>query len=435
MTLLLGESAHRRSAGFVFCETRRVPTPAKPPITHEQLERALVGALVQSLAMAPRLDPPPTLDLAVVAFTPTGGAVWANAVINREHPHGLVARIGADASAVQNIMYLADPTDDQRRSIAWQPGADWTRLSGLEILQGSGPARSIAPYPASLVKLMVATGVGLLVDQGQASWDEPWRWGTRRRTVRHWADGMITESRNDDTHALVALLHARGLIQQDGQGLETRNRLHEAFSAVGLATLRLARTRPDGGWLNRDGAGVGHLQMTAWDTARLLWLLLPAVMPSCPRAPWLGEGQGPLLSPSSAAVIWDLLHQQALHEALSSTVAVGLPGWRPGIPARVPDRWVGPDGRVRAADRSWPGDIRPAQEAAQVLFAHKTGTTENYLSDAGWVHSPAADGRSYLVALLSTLGSRHASHPLLATNWCVAELGARIDGWLAEHLG
>lgn len=401
--------------------------------THAELAAAMREAVRISLGEAPRFDPPPTIDLAVVAFPQHAPPVWANVLVTRGHHEGVVARIAPDASAVQDIRYLADPTDEQRRSIAWQPGADWTQLKGLRTLHGNGPFESIAPYPASLIKVMVAVGVGLVVDQGRASWDEAWTWSGRKRTVLQWADGMITESRNDDTSALVALLHARGLIEV--QGSTARNGLHEALSAYGLPTLRLDRTRADGGWLNRDGSGVGHLQMTAWDTVRLLWLMLPAVMPDGPAPPWLHPSQPPLLKADTAAQIWKLLDDQALHEVLSSALSVDLPGWRAGIPAKVPERWVNIDGRVAAADRRWSGDVRRLQAQASVRFAHKTGTTENYVSDAGWVRSLQPGGRRYLVALLSTLGSRHAPSPELATDWCLPALGKRLDDWLAQRLG
>ncbi|MFM8510353.1 MAG: hypothetical protein ACKOCU_08560, partial [Betaproteobacteria bacterium] len=151
--------------------------------------------------------------------------------------------------------------------------------------------------------------------------------------------------------------------------------------------------------------------------------------------PWLPAHTPALLQPQTARVLWQLLDDQALHEVLSSSVSVGMPGWRPGIPAAVPERWVRPDGRVAAADRQWPGDIRAVQAQARVRFAHKTGTTENYASDAGWVRSLRPGGRQYLVAILSTLGSRHAPQAGLATDWCIPDLGARIDAWLADRLG
>ena len=405
------------------------------PFSHAQLAAALREAMRASLEEAPAFDPPPTLDLAVVAFPEGHAPVWANVIVARGHHEGVVARIDDRAGPVEDIRYLVDPTDAQRRSIAWAPGADWTRWPDLQTLHGTGPYRSIAPYPASLIKVMVAVGVGLLIDRGLCAWDEGWTWGDRltpprTRPVRDWCDGMITESRNDDTSALVALLHARGLIRRTDQG-EVHNGLHDAFRDSGLPTLRLAQTRADGGWLNRDGAGVGHLQMTAWDTVRLMWRLLPAP-PSAP--PWLPGHAPALLQPATAAEIWRMLQDQALHEVLSSAVGVGLPGWRPGLPAQVPARWVGPDGRVRAAGQHWPGDVRPLQARAEVTFAHKTGTTENYVSDAGWVQSRRPDGRRYLIALLATLGSRHAPHPLLAAPGCIPALGARVDAWLASRM-
>lgn len=414
--------------------------------THAELASALCECLDASLREAPPFDPSPTIDLAVVAFAHHAPPVWANILVTRGHNSPVVAGISPDASSVRGIRYLVDPTDEQRRSVAWLPGVDWRQLAPLQSLHGSGPVESIAPYPASLIKVMVAVGVGLLIDRDRAQWSEPWAWGNRMQTVLQWAHGMITESRNEDTSALVALLHARGLITQsrstvvkarcDGKAAHTQvNGLHESFLAYGLHTLRLDRTTVDGGWLNRDGSGVGHLQMTAWDTVRLLWLMLPEVMPNCPVPPWLAPNTPTLLQPHTARVLWQLMDEQALHEVLSSSVCVGVPGWRAGIPAQIPERWVRPDGRVAAADRQWPGDTRPLQAQAQVRFAHKTGTTENYASDAGWVRSLNPDGRRYLVAMLSTLGSRHAPHAGLATDWCIPALGARIDAWLAQRLG
>ena len=404
------------------------------PLTHEELSAALREALRASLDEARRFDPPPTLDLAVVAFPHQAPPVWANVLVTRGHHEGVVARIAPDASAVQDIQFLVDPTDATRRSIAWQPGADWTTLPHLKTLQGHGPFRSIAPYPASLIKLMVAVGVALLVDQGRTGWSQPWSWQGRSRPVVNRLHGMITESRNDDTSALVALLHAGGLIRREGQS-ETGNGLHDAFSRLGLHTLRLANTAPDGGWLNRDGAGVGHLQMTAWDTVRLMWVMLHDAG-HVQRAPlWPTAGSLPLLSRSSAQRLWEILDEQALHTVLSSTALAGITGWRRGIPALLPERWIDPQGGVAAAGQRWPADVRPAQRQASVRFAHKTGTTENYLSDAGWVRSMRHGGRSYLIALISTLGSRHAPDPRLSTDWCIAALGARVDDCLSQLLG
>ncbi len=401
-------------------------------LTHDALAEALTTTVAQALAGAPRFDPPPNLDLAVVAFPPSSPPVWANVLFSRDWPRGLVAHIADDAGAVQNVAYFADPTDAGRNSIAWVKGADWTRLTGLQPLAGTGPHQFIAPYPASLIKLMVAVGVAHLVDSGRAAWDEPWTHAAHTCAVADWAEPMITVSDNEATTALVALLHARGLIRRTGSGWDAseRNGLHTLFEQRGLTTLRLARTLANGGWFNRDDAGVGHLQMTAWDTVRLLWLLLPGQ-----DAPWLAPGTTPLLSAASADRLWGWLSDQALHQVLSSTLIAGLPGWQAGIPSRMPARWLGADGGARVGTQTFPPDIRQAQAAAQVSFQHKTGTTASYVADAGLVTRLQPGGRRYLVALTSSLGSRHAPHPDAATDWCVPRIGAALDAWLASHLG
>jgi hypothetical protein len=68
------------------------------------------------------------------------------------------------------------------------------------------------------------------------------------------------------------------------------------------------------------------------------------------------------------------------------------------------------------------------------LFAHKTGTTDNYASDAGFVSGVTAGGRRYLIALTTSLGRRYAPHPLCATDWRIPALGALVDNWLTAHL-
>lgn len=372
----------------------------------------------------------PSLDLAVAAFPATGPAVFANVLFSREHPEGLVAEIGTDAGPVRNIHFLADQLDAQGRSVAWQPHADWQALRWRTLAGQPDQARVVAPYPASLVKLMVLVGVAHQVDQGHARWDQDWTWQGKSRPVRDWAFDMTVISSNDATSALVALLHAVGAIRRE-QGVEVRNEVHALFEAQGLPALRLHNTRPDGGWRNADGAGVGQLQMTAWDGLRLLWLLDHAA----PPAPWLPAGTAPMLRPDSRAVVLHCLGEQGLHSQLSSTLLAGLPGWVPGIPARLPERWLRPDGSAWLdQDQAFPGDLRPANARSEVLFAHKTGNTENYSSDAGIVRGIGASRRHYLIALTSNLGSRYAPHSLASTTWRVPALGAAIDHWLAARL-
>ena len=406
-------------------------------MTHDELAQALLHAVraqhFESTADALRGGSPlahfPSLDLALIAFPANAPPVWANVLFSRERPHGLVAEIDATAGGVRNVRYAADRTDSKLVSDAWLPGADWSRLH-FASLAGEGAHRFVAPYPASLIKVMVAIGVARQVDAGACAWDTPVVHQGRTRAAAAWAEDMIAFSCNDSTSALVALLHARGSIVREG-AREVHNALHDAFAAQGLHTLRLADTQPDGGWGNVAGAGVGHLQMTAWDSARLLWLLDA----DAPPAPWLPRGTPPLVSDASRARIRGWLDDQALHEILSSTALAGVPGWVRGLPAAVPARWIGADGSVIAdAEHAFPADVRPASSRAELHFAHKTGTTENYASDAGIVRGIAPRRRHYIVSLMTNLGTRYTPGALCATTWRLPALGAAIDAALAPWL-
>jgi len=307
----------------------------------------------------------PSIDLAVVAFPRGRPALWANVLFSREHPEGVIADIGTDAGAARNIRYDADLQDDQGDSIAWLPGADWQRLPWRPLRPGDArPLRFVAPYPASLLKLMVAVGIGMAVERGLADWPAA-------------LEPMIVVSDNDATTECVALLHRVKLIDT----------LNQRFAELGLATLQLGGTKPDGGWRNADGSGVGHIHMTAWDTVRLLWLLDRAA----PPPPWLPPGSA-LLNDATRAHLHGVLRRQQLDHVLSSGSLRDVPGWVPGLPDA------------------------PA-------FAHKTGNTQNYAADAGIVDN----GRvHYLVALLTNLGTRYAPHERCATTWRLPMLGAAV---------
>ncbi len=390
-------------------------------ITHTLLAEALLEA-VRAQDFEQLCQPFPSLDLAVVAWPRDGAPVWANVLFSRDFPHGLVAQIDEQAGAVGNIRYLADQTNSQGESHVWRASTDWDRVDWTH-LTGEGTHRFVAPYPASLVKLMVAVGVAQSIDAGRYEWDTPWLYGAKKSSIAQWTESMLVASSNEATNAMVALLHAGGLIEPE------TNNLEKSFAVYGLGTLRLSQTRADGGWRNADGAGVGHLQMTAWDTARLLWLLLPDTAP----APWLPQGMQPLLTPTQADRLWDMLADQGLHGVLSSTALAGVAGWQAGIPAYMPERWLQADGSAMVENYAYPADIRPANAQAQVYFAHKTGTTDNYCSDAGLVTPMAGAGR-YLIAMTSNLGARFAPSPVCSTDWRMARMAASIDGWLRHRL-
>jgi hypothetical protein len=359
----------------------------------------------------------PSLDLAVASFPDGAPPLWANVLFSREHPQGVVAETGADAGALRNVRFASDLRDAAGTSIAWLPDADWSRID-FPPLWGNGALRFVAPYPASLIKLMVAVGAARLVEQGRAAWDEPVAHGGQTRALAAWCEDMIVFSCNEATDAVVARLHRAG-------ALAPHNELEAAFAERGLHTLRLSRTRADGGWRNAAGAGVGALQMTAWDSVRLLWLLDA----DAPPPPWLARSDvPPLLNALSCARLRAWLEDQALHEILSSTTLAGVPGWVPGLPARLPARWIGSDGGVQAGDYRFPPDVRPAARAATRSFAHKTGTTDNYASDAGIVRGERCH---YIVALITSLGRRYAPGEPCATTWRLPALGRAIDALLA----
>ena len=334
----------------------------------------------------------PSIDLAVCAFPVGAAPVFANVLFSREHPQGLVADIGGNAGPVRNIAFLADQQDAEGNSIAWLPGSDWRSMTWLP-LTGSGARRFVAPYPASLLKLMVLVGVARLVDAGRSAWSQPLGYWSQTRPVGDWAFDMMTVSCNTATSALVAHLHAVGALAAG------HNELHDLFESLGLPGLRFANTAPDGGWGNAAGAGVGQLQMTAWDSLRLLWLLDD----QAPPTPWLPADRPPLLAASHDHVM-ACLREQRLQEILSSddsgSAITGIP--------------CGPDG--------------------DVLFAHKTGNTDNYSADAGIVRGIAPAKRHYLVALTSNLGRRYAP-PGCRAPWSLPALGAAVDGVVREVLG
>ena len=356
-----------------------MPGPATPPAATDPPSQALAQALLQAVTELDFGATPdelrggapvqhfPSIDLAVIAFPEGAAPVWANVLFSREHPQGLVAEIDTRAGPVQNIRFDADLQNPKGDSIAWLPDADWRQLP-FQTLHGAG-TRMVAPYPASLLKLMVAVGVGLAID---------WQ------LIRGWPaalEPMIVLSDNDATTELVALLHQVKLMDT----------LNARFASLRLPTLQLNDTRPDGGWRNADGSGVGHIHMTAWDSARLLWLLDA----QAPPPPWLPPGTQ-LLQPATRDHLRGVLQRQQLDQVLSSGGLRGVPGWVGGLPDAP-------------------------------VFAHKTGATQNYIADAGILREARCHG---IVALQANLGQRYAPDPRCVTTWRIPALGAAVHGLL-----
>ena len=353
------------------------PPPRRPPARPDTLAQSLLHAVhAQDFAGTPdswhggaAITHFPSIDLAVALFPQGQPPRFANVLFSREQPQGVIGEIGARGSALRNVRFDRDLQDAKGNSIAWQAGRNWRQLPWQPVTSrkaSPGTLRFVAPYPASLLKLMVAVGVGLALDRGLiADWPAA-------------LEPMIAVSDNDATTELVALLHRVGVIEA----------LHARFAELDLATLQLKDTKPDGGWRNADGSGVGHIHMTAWDTVRLLWLLDA----DAPPAPWLPAGTT-LLQPATRDHLRGVLQRQQLDHVLSSGSLRDVPGWLPGLPDA------------------------PA-------YAHKTGSTDNYASDAGILRT--AGGGHAIVALLSNLGARYAPDPRCATAWRVPALGAAL---------
>ncbi|NCX45126.1 MAG: hypothetical protein EBW74_11940, partial [Betaproteobacteria bacterium] len=400
--------------------------------SHDEVAVMLRDALVKTIEAASpaMLDPFPTIDCSLVLLPASGGirtAAWAQVLIQAGHGESLRGELDPlRATGPHNIRYLADPVNIRKDSIAWLPGANWRQFRELEVLTGSGPHRVIAPYPASVVKLMIAVGVCLLADRKLIDWQDMLEVGSEKHSVEHCCDRMITLSSNEATDTLVALLHQKALIDNSIK----HNDLNQHFKSFDLHGLRLDNTTANGGWRNPDGAGVGQLQMTSWDCVRMLWLILDATGQAGIRPPWLASTNAPdpgqsifpdrkFLSAQSANRFWRWMDDQARHEVLSSGLLAGVPGWVEGIPARLPDRWMNAHQQVQIEGEIFSGFDPSRQQLASVTFAHKTGSTWSYACDAGLVKSIKPGGRRYLIAMMSTLGMRHVKHPQMVTPWII----------------
>jgi beta-lactamase class A len=360
---------------------------------------------------AQRIAHPPNVDLAVIQLDAAGRAVaCANVLLSRDYPQGVVVPVTLDDGAA-NVRFLRWDIDRWNGG-AFAPGTNqphtpkgWTNLPALTeadaIIPGrtNAPLQFMAPYPASLFKLMVAFQVFRAVDAGEITLTNAvtYRNGDAKPETRHllaWLDPMITVSDNHATKALIQWLHQQ-------RRIETLNR---EFRELGLGTLQLNGTRAEDGY----GWGPGRFHMTAFDTARLLWLI-EGSGGELWRRPDGKPVTAQFLSAESRACLNQLLHDQALHEALSTTCLFGAPEVRPGIPAIIADRWINPtNGHVIAHDIDFGRDVRPALAQAEVTFAHKTGLTYNYASDAGIVTSlPGKPFRRYIIAFLANTGYRY----------------------------
>jgi beta-lactamase class A len=373
---------------------------------------------------APRIAYTPNVDVAVIELDRDGELKSvADVLLSRDYPGGLKVPVNDNhgTDAVRWLKWDIDRWNGgtfgvqqgklrQFTTKGWTTNPDLTAKDDIVLRSGNEPYTFMSPYPASLFKVLVGYHIMTMVDDGDLSLDQTYTYKAtdknETRTIRDWMDPMITYSDNRSTRALLKLLHDRKEVDD----------MNAEFQRLGLGTLQINGTSPGTGGTWQPG----EIHMTALDTARLLWLIDGApndyVLWENPQGAPVTPAE---LSDSSRAYLKDLLAQQGYNEALTTSnfgtyesrgVIYGAPNTRPGIPSLVPSRWIDPeDGTVTVDGISYGQDVRFYNDkVAEVSFAHKTGLTYNYGSDAGIVESlPGKPYRHYIIAYLSNLGYRY----------------------------
>lgn len=338
----------------------------------------------------------PNVDLAVIELDAEGHPLAAaNVIFSRDFPRGHAVAIDQESLGARGVRFLRWDSD------RWDDKKSWTQVPATEaVVPGheNAAVQFMAPYPASLFKIMIAYGVMRLVDRGVMTLETPYHFVNDKedrgeRPLRAWLEPMIVASDNGATEALVKLLHERGEME----------RLNAEFAALGLGTLQINGTSP----LTGRSWQPGLIDMTALDTARLFLIINggPGVLWRTRQG---REVTGSELSEPSREFLQKILADQGYAEGLSSSLVCGDPNVRPGLPIAVPARWLAADGTATVGETPFKRDTRPCNAAAEVEFLHKTGQTENYGSDAGIVRAlPEQKPRRYIIAFLSNLGYRY----------------------------
>lgn len=378
---------------------------------------------------------PPNVDLAVIELDSSGQIVdAANVLVSRDYPDGIAVRLDGDGSwGTSSVRWRRWDIDrynggtfnqsngKQLTTKGWSDTPDRTPADDIVGGRDDAELEFMAPYPASLFKLVVAVRILRLTQatHDRLSLDDLVSWDptvandangkevdlprqarrapahdTQTETVREWMDRMITFSDNDATRALLKLLWDRGDLPA----------MHQELADLGLGTLQINGTDPTTGrrWLP------GQIHMTSMDTARLLWLIEGRTDPAAElwARPDGAAVTSAFLTDANRGFLKSLLDQQGYHEALSTTNLCGADHVAVGLPARVHDRWINPDHTVTVDGFPYGRDVRPCNEDAQVVFGHKTGLTFNYGSNAGIVRS--LDGtRRYIISFIASLGYRY----------------------------
>lgn len=361
---------------------------------------------------AQKIDHTPNVNVAVMQLDAAGNLVdRAFVLLSRDYPKGVIVPVDKNLNTTNVRFRCWDIERSDGGTFSREDGHQlttkgWTNDPPLtsedDIVPGreGAPFQFMAPYPASLFKLMVAFHVMRMVDAGKLSLDTEYTYSVagakpETRKIWCWVDPMMTVSDNHSTRALLKMFHDKNEMEP----------LNQEFRELNLGTLQINGTDPKNGY----GWSPGKIHMTAFDTARLLWLI-----DGPPGVLWHGADGKPVtaqyLSDTSRAYLKKILLEQAWNRSLSSANMPGAPHVNPGIPSRVASRWINPtNGHVMVSDKDFGVDIRAANARAEVDFAHKAGLSFNYSSDGGIVTSlPGKPFRHYIVVYIANLGSRYA---------------------------
>jgi hypothetical protein len=377
----------------------------------------------------------PQVDATVLELDEAGQIISSGTVLmSPRYPHGLVLPV--------NEAF----TTDQVRWTRWDDHS-WYGNDGdgsVDVIPGreTAPIHFMLPYPASVMKLMIAYGVLRLVDQAVVSIEDKYyyrpeytpstaAWASicgneSSGSIRDYLDAMLTWSSNAASCAMIKLLW-------DYDAIDV---LNQEFEGLHLRTLRLAGADPltGGDWSKA-------ITMSSLDTAKLLALINGAVNPL-----WIAPGGGfatPVLSDASRSFLIEKLGQQGWNWMLSTANYGNAIYPASGIPHAVDRRWIVNDGTVTVDNVCFGHNVLAANQAAEVTFAHKPGWMPSGGGDAGIVHSlPGHKYRHYVVAVFTNLGNRYQDiqRPSMREGvvppWFsqkFAQLGHAIDKYEAER--